>query len=128
MKKILIVDDEITSTRLLKQGLERAGAFEVREENRSSRVLNAVREFHPDLIVMDVCMPEMDGGEVASELRAHRQFHNLPIIFLTSVVSENEAEEKPLISGGFLFLAKPVNLTRLVIEIEKQLSVPAAAA
>ena len=126
MKKILIVDDEITATRLLKQGLERAGAYEVREENRSNRVINTVRQFQPDLIVMDVCMPEMDGGEVASELRAHPQFHNLPIIFLTSVVSENEAEGKPLMSGGFLFLAKPVNLTRLVIEIETQLSQAAA--
>ncbi len=122
MKKILVVDDELTSTRLLKQGLEHCGLYEVREENKSGRVLDTVQAFRPDLIVMDVCMPEMDGGEVASEIRAHPEHKKLPIIFLTSVVSETETEARPLMSGGFRFMAKPVNLTRLMAEIERQLS------
>mgnify|MGYP003338623672 FL=1 len=54
MKKILVVDDELTSTRLLKQGLEHCGLYEVREENKSGRVLDTVQAFRPDLIVMDV--------------------------------------------------------------------------
>lgn len=121
MKKILLVDDEITSTRLLRQGLERTGLFEVREQNQSHRVIETAREFRPDLIVMDVCMPGMDGGDVAQALRAQPDLRDVPIIFLTSMVSEEDAPEQPVVSGGFVFLPKPVNLTRLLVEIDRQL-------
>lgn len=127
MKKILLVDDEITSTRLLRQGLERTGMFEVREQNHSRQVLDTVREFRPDLVVMDVCMPGMDGGDVARALRAQPEFRHLPIIFLTSMVTEEDADGQPLQSGGFVFLPKPVNLTQLLVEIDRQLSAPAHA-
>ncbi|MDW8343371.1 MAG: response regulator [Verrucomicrobiae bacterium] len=127
MKKILLVDDEMTSTRLLRLGLERTGLFEVREQNQSRRVLDTAREFQPDLVVMDVCMPGMDGGDVARALRSQPEFRNLPIIFLTSMVSDDDAGGQPLKSGGFVFLPKPVNLTQLLIEIDRQLAATAVA-
>lgn len=65
-KKILIVDDEEDFTKLIKLNLERTGEYEVEIENGGLRGLAAAREFKPDLILLDILMPDMEGGEVAS--------------------------------------------------------------
>ncbi|MDB6030786.1 MAG: response regulator receiver protein, partial [Verrucomicrobiales bacterium] len=69
-KKVLIVDDEVSITRLLKLNLERTGLFVVRDENRASKALQAAKEFKPDVVLLDVMMPEMDGGDVAALIRS----------------------------------------------------------
>ncbi len=56
-KRILVVDDDIQATRMVKWALDRTGRYEVREVNDSTRALEAAREFKPDLILLDVCMP-----------------------------------------------------------------------
>jgi two-component system OmpR family response regulator len=119
-KRILIVDDDVATTRLLKFGLERTGFYEVREENNGASALPAARAFKPDFIVLDVCMPRVAGGDVAAQFTADPILQNIPLVFLTSMVSEEEAGEKPLISGGYHFLAKPINLRRLVRYIESK--------
>ena len=68
-KRILVVDDETSITRLLKMNLELIGNFEVREENSGAHAIEAAREFKPDLILLDVMMTDMDGGEVAAALK-----------------------------------------------------------
>src|SRR5258706_15639749 len=83
-KKILVVDDEVTITRLLKLNLEKTGAYVVREENRGAKAYAAAREFKPDLILLDVMMPDLDGGEVAAQLQADPLMKGIPIIFLTA--------------------------------------------
>jgi CheY-like chemotaxis protein len=117
-KRILIVDDEVATTRLLKFGLEKTGFYEVREENNGANALSTTRAFKPDLIVMDVCMPTVAGGDVAAQIAADPILKHIPIVFLTSMVSEEEAGDKPLLSGGYHFLAKPINLRKLVRYIE----------
>src|SRR3954468_681927 len=114
MTKILIVDDETTITRLLKLNLEQTGAYVVRCENLATKALAAAREFKPDLILLDVIMPTMDGGDVASQLRSDRHLKGTPLVFLTATVSRREAGEGGLNSGGDLFLAKPVTLETLI--------------
>ena len=62
-KRILVIDDEASFTRNLKLNLEETGEYEVREENKGTEGLTAAREFRPDLILLDVIMPDMAGGD-----------------------------------------------------------------
>ncbi len=121
-KRILLVDDDVTATGLLKLSLEGTGCYEAKEENVASRVLATGRTFKPDLIVLDVCMPQVDGGDVAARIKNDRTMKDVPIVFLTSIVSEEEAGEQPLMRGGYPFIPKPVNLQHLVRHIEDTLS------
>jgi two-component system OmpR family response regulator len=121
-KRILIVDDDLSATRLLRLALERTGQYEVREENRGLHARAAAEAFRPDLLLLDVCMPDLDGGEVAFQLKADPRFRRLPIMFFTSIVSERDAEAgTPFLSGGFRFLPKTVSNEMLVACIEEEL-------
>ena len=127
-KRILIIDDEATFTRMVKLNLEKTGAFEVREENMAVAALAAAREFKPDLILLDVIMPAMDGGDVAAHIRNDRHLKGTPIVFLTATVSQREAGEGGLNSGGDLFLAKPVSVENLINCLNENIRPPAAPA
>lgn len=63
-KRILMIDDEVAFTNLVKVNLERTGRYEVRVENRPLCALAAALEFKPDAILLDVVMPELDGGQI----------------------------------------------------------------
>ena len=108
-KKILVVDDEVTITRLLKLNLEKTGAYVVREENRGAKAYAAAREFKPDLILLDVMMPDLDGGEVAAKLQADPLLKSIPIIFLTAAVKKEEVSARDGFVGGFPYIAKPLD-------------------
>jgi len=118
-KRVLIVDDDLACARILKTGLERTGTYEVRAEHRATHAMPAAREFGPDMILLDVCMIDGDGGDVAFALRNDKQLQNIPIVFLTSIVSENEAQNGNAQRGSFPFLAKPARLERVIACIEK---------
>ncbi len=121
-KKILIVDDEAMFTRMVRMNLEQSGLYEVKEENRAPHALIAAREFKPDLILLDVIMPGMDGGELANQFKHDSILRKTPIVFLTATVSKSEAKETGYMSGGYLFLAKPVSLKVLLKTVEDHLS------
>lgn len=121
-RKILIIDDEASFTRMVKLNLEKTGSFEVRTENRATAAVSAAREFRPDLILLDVIMPSMDGGDVAAHIQNDRHLKGTPIIFLTATVSQGEAGSGGLNSGGALFLAKPVSAEHLVAKINEHLA------
>jgi CheY-like chemotaxis protein len=123
-KRILIVDDEPTFTRMVRLNLEKTGRFEVRVENTALQALSTAREFQPDLILLDVLMPSMDGGDVAAQIRRNRQLKDTPIIFLTATVTQSEAGRAGLNSGGGLFLGKPVSAERLIQVIDEHLPKP----
>lgn len=116
-KRILLIDDEASFTRMLKLNLEKTGGYEVREENRGTRGLAAAREFQPDLILLDVIMPDVDGGDVAAQIKTDQNLKNTPIVFLTAVVTKKEEG----MVGGHPFIAKPVDAEEVVECIEKQL-------
>jgi two-component system, OmpR family, response regulator len=120
-KRILIIDDEASFTRMVRINLEKTGEFEVREENRAGLALATAREFKPDLILLDVIMPTMDGGDVAGLIKKDRLLSRVPVIFLTATVSQREAGADGLTSGGSLFLAKPVSVDNLVARIKEHL-------
>src|SRR4030095_3312553 len=116
-RRVMIIDDESGFTRLLKLTLEKAGGFEVLEENNGPRAWLTAREFAPDIIFLDVVMPEIDGGDVAQQIRSDPMLAHVPIVFLTAIVSEKEGGHE---IGGFPFLAKPVTLEAVIRTIEHE--------
>ncbi len=115
-KRLLIVDDESGFTRLLKLTLEKTGNYTVREENDGTNAWLVARDFKPDLIFLDIVMPKIDGGDVAQQIRSDPMLANVPIVFLTAIVSQKETSNE---IGGFPFLAKPVSLdaiTKCLVE------------
>ena len=118
MKRILVVDDEPSVTRNLKLNLESSGGFDVFTENHATNALAAARIFRPDLILMDVIMSGMDGGDVVARLRADPLLRDTPVIFLTALVSNEETDGHEIVSGGETFLAKPVDIGELKKTLE----------
>ncbi|HEX4085796.1 MAG TPA: response regulator [Chthoniobacteraceae bacterium] len=118
-KRILIVDDEAGFTRLMKLMLERTGHYVVQEENDGSMALAAARQFIPDLVLLDIVMPKLDGGDVARQITSDPMLKNVKIIFLTAIVSEKEAGAGGI--GGFPFVAKPVSIDALKKVIDEAL-------
>lgn len=117
-KRVLIVDDEVAFTRNLRLSLEKTGLYEVREENKGRRVPAVLKEFKPDVILLDVLMPDADGGAVAARIQADPNFKEIPIIFLTATVTRREAGDKGINRGGLYFLAKPATIEQIVECIE----------
>jgi CheY-like chemotaxis protein len=119
---ILAVDDDPSLSNLLRLFLEQTSRYKVRIENRSSNALAAAREFRPAMILLDVDMPGKDGGEVAREIQADPSLRRVPILFLTSLISREEAGRREVIRGGQRFLAKPVNPKVLVEVVDRLLA------
>ena len=118
-KKILIVDDETSITDMLKISLAKAGGFDVRVENKGADALKAARDFKPDLIFLDVMMPDLDGGEVANRIKADPAVSGTPVVFMTAAVTKDEVDSQANTIGGYPFLAKPVSLQEIVACIRK---------
>jgi len=106
-QRILVVDDEQPATRIIKLGLERTGRYNVREENDPFAALATAREFRPHLILLDVDMPGMDGGEVARQIQGDKQLKDVQVIFLTGLITRTEALDRNS-ADNFHFLSKPV--------------------
>jgi CheY-like chemotaxis protein len=89
--RILIVDNNRDFTLSAKLGLESTGRYSVWEENHSARAHQTAQRVKPDLILLDIAMPETDGGEVAAQIQSDPTLHRLPIVFLTALVTKAEA-------------------------------------
>jgi len=120
-KRILVVDDEPSVTRLLKLNLEQTGDYEVREVNAGAKAVETAREFRPDLVLLDVMLPDMDGGQVAATLNADSKLKKTPIVFLTGAVNESEVKANKGKIGGFPFIAKPLHVKNVIEAIEANL-------
>ena len=120
-KRILVVDDEVALTRIIKLNLERTGNYEVRTENRGSMAIPAAKEFRPDLIFLDVMMPDMGGDDIAALLNEDPILSNIAFVFMTAIVTKEETQSKTTKIGGNLFLAKPVKTEELIATIEQVL-------
>ena len=113
-KRILVVDDLTIDTNLLKQQLESSGRFDVREENDPKAAVTTAEAFKPDLILLDLVMPTMDGRHLAACMAASPQLKSVPIVFLTARITKEEVEAMAGRLGGFPFLAKPVAVHELI--------------
>ena len=119
-RRILIVDDDRESTHLVKILLEKTGCYLVLEENDAAKAHQSARNFKPDVILLDIMMPETDGGEVAAQIEADPELQRTPIIFLTALVTEPETKTGLRIQGR-RSLAKPISIPELINGIEESL-------
>jgi len=122
IRRILIVDNDADTTHLVKVLLERTGQYLVLEENDATKAHHSAQNFRPDLILLDIVMPDTDGGEVAEEIESDPELQNTPIIFLTALVTRAETKSGLSIQGH-PFLAKPVSIPELIDAIERHLPV-----
>ena len=117
-KRILLVDDEKGFTTLLKLNLEETGNYDVRVENWPEDALAAAREFKPHLVLLDIIMPRLPGGNVASLIDNDPELKGTPIVFLTAAVRRSQVEDHDGIICDHPCLAKPATLNDVVNMIE----------
>jgi CheY-like chemotaxis protein len=120
-KKIMVVDDEASITCMLRRKLEATGKYEVREENSGTKAYASAQQFLPDLILLDVRMPNTAGGAVASQIQDDESLKHIPIVFLTALLKKGEVEATGSNIADCTFIAKPVKLDDLIACIEKKL-------
>ena len=131
MRKILIVEDEPDSRLLLRRRLE-ANRFAVLEAQDGRDALQKSKESRPDVIILDLRMPEIDGIQVYERLRGDPQTQAIPVIFLTGVGSGSSLTEQSVsliastkhgvdLSGPYAVLTKPYDAQELVKKIQEML-------
>jgi CheY-like chemotaxis protein len=123
--RILIIDNNRDFTYSAKLGLERTGRYSVWEENEPATAHQTAQRVKPDLILLDIAMPETDGGEVAARIESDPTLHRTPVVFLTALVTRAETRSGLRIQGR-PFLAKPISIPELIAGIERNLPAHAA--
>ena len=118
MKKILLVDDEPDIVEFLKYNLEQQN-FEVIVGLNGEEALQKLIE-KPDLILLDIMMPKLDGFETCKRIREKKEFENVPIIFLTAKAGESD-EIRGLELGASDFIQKPISPNKLIARVKSNL-------
>ena len=120
--KILLVDDEEDFTELFAANLEGAGSYVVKQVNDPREAVQVAQEFGPDLCIVDVVMPGMDGGDVVTALRAVPELKEVPVLMLTALVEEDPVSPVgESMSGGLPFVSKTSEFEKIVSAIESHL-------
>lgn len=117
--KVLLIDDEEDFCHFVKLNLERSGKFQVLTATKPLVGINTAKAQAPDVILLDILMPDMDGSQVAENLLNDETTKRIPIIFLTALAQRKEVEGTNGIIGGRTFIAKPVTPDELVKRIEE---------
>lgn len=119
MKRVLIADDADAGRELVRTVLEGTG-YEVLEARDGIEALERVREHHPDLVILDLHMPRLDGFGVIRQLRSEEEFASLPIMALTA--SAMMGDKELAMSAGFTgYVTKPIRLSVLRDEVQRLL-------
>jgi len=118
-KKILVVEDEPDILKTIKMSLEMED-FEVIEATDGMEALNQARQQHPDLIILDLMLPKMDGYKVCSMLKFDKKYMHIPIVVLTAKAQEKD-EKLAKKSGADVYLTKPVTPDKVIQQINKLL-------
>jgi two-component system alkaline phosphatase synthesis response regulator PhoP len=113
--KVLVVDDEEAILELLKYNLEKSG-FDVRTANNGQVAVDVAKKFHPELVLLDIMMPKMDGVEACRQLRAMPELANTYIVFLTAR-AEEYSEVAAFDVGADDYILKPIKPRALMSRI-----------
>ncbi len=122
MKRILIVDDDVRLLNITRKVLEATGKYQVMVEDSGRRAVSVAATFKPDLVILDVMMPGMDGGDVANALGAQPATRDIPILFLTSLVSKKDATVQARPKDAEQHLAKSAGLQELCCRVAELLT------
>lgn len=121
--KILIIDDEEDACYYLKAILQRTNKFEVSATSSPLEGLALAKSMHPDLILLDIIMPEMDGTEVAEHLREDYATRDILVVFFSVLVQPQDVRDSGGNIGGHPFIQKPIDTDELIARIEFLLAV-----
>ena len=113
---ILVVDDEKDLLDLIEYNLKKEG-FDVLKAEDGKEGIEMAREHHPDLVLLDIMMPKMDGLEAVEIMRKDDDLKGIPIIFLTAR-SDEKTEVEGLNKGGDDYITKPISTTKLISRIK----------
>jgi len=117
----MVVDDSIQSLHVICEGLKAEG-YEVKPIPRGDLAIRSAKKSNPDLILLDVVMPDMDGYEVCEALKASPMTRHIPVIFLTAL-DVTESERKGLKMGAVDYISKPVDLSIVSARVHTQLEI-----
>ena len=112
-RKILVVDDDLELVELITEVLERDGRFEVRSVNNGFDAGMMVKEYHPDLIVLDVMLPDINGKEVCQRVRVEKGTDEVRIICISGMVEDDKISELRA-AGADDFMHKPFEVEKLL--------------
>jgi CheY-like chemotaxis protein len=113
---ILVVDDDFATLRTLEKILSTAG-YSVIPISLGKEAIRIAKDRSPGLIILDIMMPDMDGGDVAHVLKNDPKTKNIPIIFLSSLVTDRE-EQSNSKKDGLYFMSKPIDRKKLLQRIK----------
>lgn len=119
MAKILLVDDDQLLVRMYQKKLENDG-YEVAVADDGDVAIQKVKEFNPDLILLDIMMPKVNGYEVLKNLKASKTTKDIPVILLTNVGSSDEDLQKGMNLGAVAYLVKAGNRPDVVVSKVKE--------
>src|SRR2546423_2163996 len=119
-RKILIVDDEENLVRLLEMNLQRNG-YETRAAYNGVDGLQAAADIRPDLMLLDVNMPRMEGFEVLQHMKADPELRDIPVVMLTAQ-AQTESLWHGIESGAEYYVTKPIDLPGLLALVDKMLA------
>jgi CheY-like chemotaxis protein len=117
-KKILLIDDEEDFCFFIKLNLEKTGRYEVLTSTNGSTGLIIASKELPDLILLDIIMPEMNGGQVAGLLLDNPKTKDIPVLFITAIATRREVQSQEGVIGGRKFIAKPVTPDELMAKLD----------
>ena len=127
-RKVLLVDDDIEVVEMMTRFLVEDGRFEVRVASNGFDAGMMVKEYHPDLIVLDVMLPDINGKEVCQRVRADATLEDVRILCMSGMVEDDRVQELKL-AGADDFIHKPFEVENLIDRMCAQLDLePAAAA
>jgi CheY-like chemotaxis protein len=118
--RILIVDNNSRFARGARLFLDRTGKYVACSVIDPRRALESARSFKPDLVLVDLIMPQEDGPEVAAQLEADWALHGVPIVFLTSLITAEEAKDGRRVYGHRI-LPKPASSSELIELVDQNL-------
>jgi CheY-like chemotaxis protein len=121
-ERVLLVEDNATSAKLMVY-LLKAHGYEVAVAQDAEAALAAIRQHHPDLVLMDVQLPGVDGLEIVRQLRADVASRGIPIIAVTAYAMKGD-KEKALVAGCDDYITKPIDTRTLPAAIAKLLQRP----
>jgi excisionase family DNA binding protein len=124
-RKVLLVDDDVELVELMTKVLEEDGRFEVRVATTGFDAGMMVKEYRPDLIVLDVMLPDINGKEVCHRVRSDPTLEDVRIICISGMVEEDKIQELRL-SGADDFLHKPFDIEELIEHMCGQLEIESA--
>lgn len=120
MAKILLVDDDPLLVRMYQKKMENDG-YEVETANDGDMALEKVAKFKPDLILLDIMMPNVNGYEVLTQLKKTKGTAKIPVILLTNVGSSDEDVEKGMELGAVAYLVKAGNRPSAIVSKVKEI-------